>query len=59
MTGKKLIVSINIQEYIEKKKLRTSVDFYAVLEKKMKRIIDKAAERSKSNFRRTIMAKDL
>lgn len=59
MTGKRLTVTYNINEFIHKAKMRTSVEFITGIEMKIKRILNESMERAKKNKRTTLMERDI
>lgn len=53
------VVKKAIQDYAKKKNVQVSGDFYAALDKKIEKILDSAASRTKDNKRKTLKAYDL
>lgn len=54
-----LVVSSKVKEYIKGKGLNSSGDLSDALSKKVEKLLDEAAERTKANGRKTMRPEDL
>ena len=59
--AKSVIVKAQVKELakIDEKELSVAEEFYTALEDEVKKLVEKACKRAKSNQRNTIMARDL
>jgi histone H3/H4 len=53
------VVKKAIQDYAKKKNVQVSGDFYVALDKKIEKLLDTAATRTKDNKRKTLKPYDL
>ena len=53
------VVKKAVQDYAKKKNVQVSGDFYDALDKKIEKILDGAASRTKENKRKTLKGYDL
>ena len=53
------VVKKAIQDYAKKKNVQVSGEFYGALDKKIEKILDTAAARTKDNKRKTLKPYDL
>ena len=53
------VVKKAVQDYAKKKNVQVSGDFYGALDRKIEKILDSAAMRTKDNKRKTLKPYDL
>ncbi|MCD6547089.1 MAG: NFYB/HAP3 family transcription factor subunit [Nanoarchaeota archaeon] len=56
---KMLVVGSKVKEYVKSKGLNSSGDLIEALNKKVEKLLDEAAERTKANGRKTMRPEDL
>jgi len=54
-----LVVGSKVKEYVKSKGLNSSGDLIEALNKKVEKLLDEAAERTKANGRKTMRPEDL
>ena len=59
MAGNKIIVESNIKKLFQERKLQVGSGTYSRIEEEIKKVINKAADRTENNRRHTVLPRDI